>query len=289
MEQAETTLERQKRLAREQQPPTTSAKVFRWVKDIGNDRYIRKQVHKKWRSDTLANYSTKQVQYDSFSNEWDCSSQFDSDDESDGVGADYNEEDLFVDYNLANEACSAAPLASAALKSPSVNFGDDERWLPFASQVQTLSPGSTSVLDMYEEEIVETASIHFGYLPPLPARPKPPLLEASYQKNFLRILGLSWNADSPSLFNWPRILALVDFMEKLSSQVVISADEWDLSRENRACVAFNAVRFRLLAEVQGPNGPLFMLDLHEHATVKWTLTLTTAAHALLVCRLHPQF
>ncbi|KJA19630.1 hypothetical protein HYPSUDRAFT_122121, partial [Hypholoma sublateritium FD-334 SS-4] len=67
-----------------------------------------------------------------------------------------------------------------------------------------------------------------------------------------------------------------------------SADEWDLSRQNRACVAF-AARFQLLKEVQGPNGPLFMLDLNEHATVKWSLTLTTAAHALLVCRLHSGF
>ncbi|KJA19629.1 hypothetical protein HYPSUDRAFT_117799, partial [Hypholoma sublateritium FD-334 SS-4] len=82
MEQAETTLERQKRLARERQPPTTSAKVFRWVKDVESDGYIREQVSKKWRQDTLADYSAKQARYDSFANEWDCSSEFGSDDES---------------------------------------------------------------------------------------------------------------------------------------------------------------------------------------------------------------
>ncbi|KJA19412.1 hypothetical protein HYPSUDRAFT_113718, partial [Hypholoma sublateritium FD-334 SS-4] len=128
----------------------------------------------------------------------------------------------------------------------------------------------------------------FGYLPPLPVPLKTAVPETSRQKNFLRILGLSWNGSSSALFSRPRILALCDFIDKLSRQTSISTDEWDLSRENRASVAFTS-RFRLIKEVLGPDGPLFMLDLNEHATVKWILTLTTAAHALLVCRLHPQF
>ncbi len=186
------------------------------------------------------------------------------------------------------EACSATPMASKDWKS-SFDFGDEERWLPFTPQPQSLhSPLSVSYLDMYEEEIVGTASIFFGYLPPLPAPATPALLETSRQKHFLRTLGFSWNANSPSLFNRPRILALVDFIQKFSKQAVILVDEWDLSRGNRACVAF-AARFQLFREVEGPNGPLFMLHLREQATVKWTLTLTTATHALLVCRMHPQF
>ncbi len=103
MEQAETTLEKEKRVARERQPPTASAKVFCWVKDPESNGYIREQVSKKWRQDTLGGYSTKQARYDSFANEWDCSSEFGSDDESDSVTEDFEtEEDFFIDYDRAN-------------------------------------------------------------------------------------------------------------------------------------------------------------------------------------------
>ncbi|KJA13949.1 hypothetical protein HYPSUDRAFT_150974, partial [Hypholoma sublateritium FD-334 SS-4] len=84
LEITETASDKQKRLSREKKPPTQSAKVFRWVKDHTSERYIREQVSKKWRQDTLGDYSSNQIRYDSFSNEYDCSSQFGSDDESDG-------------------------------------------------------------------------------------------------------------------------------------------------------------------------------------------------------------
>ncbi|KJA26032.1 hypothetical protein HYPSUDRAFT_107106, partial [Hypholoma sublateritium FD-334 SS-4] len=79
IDQAETSLDKQKRLLRERRPPTKSAKVFYWTTDTTSDGYIRKQVSKKWREDTLGDYSTKQARYDSHFNEWDCSSQFGSD------------------------------------------------------------------------------------------------------------------------------------------------------------------------------------------------------------------
>ncbi|KJA23416.1 hypothetical protein HYPSUDRAFT_111787, partial [Hypholoma sublateritium FD-334 SS-4] len=84
IEHAETSLDKHKRLSREKRPPIKSAKVFYWVKDVTSDGYIRKQVSKKWHEDTLSDYSAKQIRYDSHFNEWDCSSEFGSDDESDG-------------------------------------------------------------------------------------------------------------------------------------------------------------------------------------------------------------
>ncbi|KJA13375.1 hypothetical protein HYPSUDRAFT_151668, partial [Hypholoma sublateritium FD-334 SS-4] len=83
MEQTETERQRQTRLDRARKPPTKSAKVFRWVKDDVTNIYIREQVSKKWREDTLGDYSAKQTRYDSFLNEYDCCSAFGSDDESD--------------------------------------------------------------------------------------------------------------------------------------------------------------------------------------------------------------
>ncbi len=62
----------------------------------------------------------------------------------------------------------------------------------------------------------------------------------------------------------------------------------DINRENRASVTL-LPRFKSIHEISGPKGPLFMFDFHERSTVKWNLTMTSAAHALLVCRLHPNF
>ena len=45
--------------------------------------YVREQVSKKWREHTLGDYSTNQVRYNPFLNEYDCCSQFGLDDESD--------------------------------------------------------------------------------------------------------------------------------------------------------------------------------------------------------------
>ncbi|KJA14962.1 hypothetical protein HYPSUDRAFT_121599, partial [Hypholoma sublateritium FD-334 SS-4] len=79
IEQTETSVDKQKRLARERQPPTKSAKVFHWIKVISGDGYVREQVPKKWREDTLGDYSSKQARYDPFFNEWDCCSELGSD------------------------------------------------------------------------------------------------------------------------------------------------------------------------------------------------------------------
>ncbi len=70
IELAETSLDKQKRLARENQPPTKSAKVFHWTKDISSNGYVREQVSKRWRQHTLGEYSSKQARYDSYLNEW---------------------------------------------------------------------------------------------------------------------------------------------------------------------------------------------------------------------------
>ncbi len=169
LEQTETTLERQKRLAREQQPPTASAKVFRWVKDIDSDGYVREQVSKRWRQDTLGGYSTKQTQYDAFANEWDCSSEFGSDDESQSAADEEfvdDHEENFVDYDRAEKEYSTIPLIASP--KPLLNLEDNEQWLPFASQPESLpgqAPTSSSYVDLYEEEIIETAGRYFGYLP----------------------------------------------------------------------------------------------------------------------------
>ncbi len=285
LEMTETTINKQKRLSREKKPPTQSAKVFRWVRDLTSDRYIREKVSKKWRQDTLADYSLKQTRYDSFSNEWDCSSQFGSDDESENGHEDPGtDEEIFVDYDEVNNIPSSSPTFQVGSRMDPISTEHDG-WFPFSS-----TPRSTDVQPadaIIEEELLETANIYFGYTGPIPLPSLPALTDLSRQKAFLHFFGFSWAQARTSLFSRPKILALHDFISRISSNRNISDDSWDLSRESRSCPAFTD-RFRYIREISGPNGPLFMLDLGERATVKWILTLTAAADALLVCRLHPQ-
>ncbi|KJA28283.1 hypothetical protein HYPSUDRAFT_197188 [Hypholoma sublateritium FD-334 SS-4] len=284
IEQAETPLEQHKRLSRERHPPTKSAKVFRWIKDVTGDGYIRTQVSKKWREDTLSDYSVKQAQYDSHFNEWDCSSELGSDDESDGLVDDDErpgEDIYFMDFDEVHLETLAPSIATAGPEENLGAFDDNEEWLPFCHQ-----PRDTAFhpsLDALEEEIMETASTYFGYTSPLPLTAFPPLKNEQRQKHILRYLGFSWNESTPVLFNRPRILALVDFIDRLSGTGDISSDEWDIDYKHRASVAFTE-RFQYILEILGPNGPLFMFNFHDRSTVKWKLAVTSATHALLVCQ-----
>ncbi len=284
LETTETASEKQKRLSRERKPPTHSAKVFRWVKDPASDCYIREQVSKKWRQDTLGDYSSNQTRYDSFSNEWDCSSQFGSDDElSDGESG--AEEDIFVDYDRVDDTHAGTPMIATGSCIDLGLIAHDQEWLQFSPTLQSMDAQQVDAI--VEAELMEAANTYFGYTGPLPLPPLPPITDPSRQKVFLRFFGFSWAQSRSSLFSRPQILVLANFIHRISSNGIISNDDWDLSRENRSCTAFME-RFRCIQEISGPNGPLFILNLGVNATVKWILTLTTAADALLVCRLHPK-
>ena len=59
----------QLRLSREKQPPTTSARVFEWIKNWEGE-YICEEVSRKDRSDVLGSYISDVTRYDAFMNEW---------------------------------------------------------------------------------------------------------------------------------------------------------------------------------------------------------------------------
>ncbi len=286
IQQTETSVEKEKRMARERQPPTKSAKVFHWSKDtLGS--YVRELVPKRWREDTLGEYCSKQVQYDSYFNEWDCCSELGSDDGMDDHGDNEGpeEESHFEDYDQLNVERLASQMTSTGLGDP---VDDNEDWLPFCYQPQDTAYCPS--IDGLEEEVLEEAHMYFGYISPLPPATLPAITNVQQQKHVMRFLGFSWATSFSALFNRPRILNLANFIDRMSAShpVVISMDEWDVNRENRASVTFMH-RFKAIVEISSPKGPLFMFNFHERSTVKWKLTVTSATHALLVCRLHSDF
>ncbi len=199
IEQTETSVEKEKRLARERQPPTKSAKVFHWTKDtLGS--YVRELVPKRWREDTLGEYCSKQTQYDSYLNEWDCCSELGSDDGMDDHGDNEGpeEESHFEDYDQLNVERLALQMTSTGVDDP---VDDNEDWLPFCYQPQDTAYCPS--IDGLEEEVLEEAHMYFGYISPLPPVTLPAITDVQQQKHVMRFLGFSWTASFSALFNRP--------------------------------------------------------------------------------------
>ncbi|TEB26771.1 hypothetical protein FA13DRAFT_1635606 [Coprinellus micaceus] len=74
----ETPLQRQRRLNRMREPPTSSTPVFEWELDPQSnvDVWIRVPIPAKWRAETLMDYGEAQKRYDPFYNEWDLWTEF---------------------------------------------------------------------------------------------------------------------------------------------------------------------------------------------------------------------
>ncbi len=166
IESAETSVDKQKRLARENQPPTKSAKVFHWIKDISSNGYVREQVSKRWRQHTLGEYSSKQVRYDSYYNEWDCCSELGSDDEEDDHD---NEESLeedtpFEDYDQISAEQFAPQKTAIGSDSHLDHIDDTEETPPICHQPQDAS--FCPSVDGLEEEALEVAHHILGLYPP---------------------------------------------------------------------------------------------------------------------------
>lgn len=66
---------RRTREQREQNPPIVGAKVFTWEVDKSG-HLVRELVDLRDRVETLAPYSSDQIRYDAFANEYDCCREF---------------------------------------------------------------------------------------------------------------------------------------------------------------------------------------------------------------------
>ncbi len=164
IEQAETSVDKQKRLQREKQPPAKSAKVFHWAKDSSGNGYVREQVSKKWRQDILGQYSSNQSQYDSYFNEWDCCSELGSDDELEEE-EESSEDTLFEDYdemNVESPVTQTTPIGLDVHLDPD---GDNEEGPPCYSQPEDAAYSPS--IDGLEEEVLEEAHIYYGFILPI--------------------------------------------------------------------------------------------------------------------------
>ena len=273
----ETPQEKQIRLSRLLNPPKVSAKVFEWVED--DDGVLRRQaVSKKMRDDILDFYKDK-IHYDPIENEYDCCEEYNSGATGEPVGDD--DDDLFwcgndVETNQGDINRSPCP------RVPSPDVEIDDSWT--MRSVEGSDPRSP---DNFIAEVHRILFLHFGYTPliPVPTFHSPVLKTESDRQRFVRFFGILWQDYLSSACQTPQISAASTFVTKLCTKhSSISSDQWDLHKNNRQSIFLSARLKALRCVGQG----LFMFDFKDRSTVKWKLTLKTASHALLVCRLDLQ-
>jgi hypothetical protein len=278
----ETPQQQQVRLARLRNPPKISAKVFEWIED-DNGNLCRQAVSKKMREDTLDSYLASQIYYDPIENEYDCCIEHDSGAPGGPMDDDDDDDDDFfwsgndVDVNRADNN----GILPARDPSPDVDINDS--W-----NTQSAEAPDPKSSDNFIAEVHRILFLHFGYTPliPVPTLPKPVLETESDRRRFTRFLGIGWQNHLIPAFETPQLSAAATFVGRIHTKgSSISADEWDLSRENRQSILCSPRLKSLRCIGQG----LFMFDFKDRSTVKWKLTVTTASHALLVCRLDSKF
>lgn len=276
----ETPQQQQVRLQRLRNPPKVSAKVFEWVVD-DDGALVREAVPKKMREDVLGNYPDRQIYYDPIENEYDCCEEYDSGvpgesfDDNDSDYGDFSWGDNDVDVGRLDDD----RLLSARAPSPDIEIEDS--WHSSTATFDPMSP------ENFTAEVHRILYLYFGYTPniPVPRYQNPVLKSEIEMRRFVRFLGITWDHLPLALLGTDQISAAATFVNQISTKgSSISADVWDLHRENRQSIFFSA-RLKAVRPV-GEN--LFMFDFDKHSTVKWKLTVTTPAHTLLLCRLDAQ-
>jgi hypothetical protein len=205
---------RQIRLDRQRMPPTSSAKVFEWLKNVKDPtRWDRTPVLKKERQDILDYYGSQQKRYDAWENEWDCCELFgpldpDQEVDYDDLCAGHDE----TDPNK-NAACPPPPVEGFA--DVSEDNSDD---IPSSSPLQVRA-------------VAEILSIHYGFVPPLSLSASPTSIDEIQQNKFLRSIGHT-HSDG-SLFSSNLGSQAIRFVQTLVNRHRPSADSWDLDHTNR--------------------------------------------------------
>jgi hypothetical protein len=243
-------------------PPTSSAKVFEWLKNVKDPtRWDRTPVLKKERQDILDYYGSQQKRYDAWENEWDCCELFgpldpDQEVDYDDLCAGHDE----TDPNK-NAACPPPPVEGFA--DVSEDNSDD---IPSSSPLQVRA-------------VAEILSIHYGFVPPLSLSASPTSIDEIQQNKFLRSIGHT-HSDG-SLFSSNLGSQAIRFVQTLVNRHRPSADSWDLDHTNRKAL-ISVPRLKYLRRI---GDELLMLDLKHRSSVPWKLAVTCAADALLICRL----
>ena len=266
--ETETDEQRQIRLNRERQPPTTNTTVYKWVQSEDDpSQRIRERVSKRWNNDMLAEYGTR-CRYNSFDNEWDLCSEFSgdgSDDDDDSMCAEDYEYpvEATLDENTTDEYIDSNPLnrsPSPVLDEPSHDIGASQN-------------------DLRETSII--LADHYGFVPPLADLPTTPD-SCQKWKRYRKFLGLK-EQDVNTVSSLEQ--AAINFVESLINGRP-GQHEWDLCDKNWKALASSARIFSVAeSNARSSRVPqIFVLSSPRSSSCNWVLGLERAADLVFAFR-----
>ena len=313
---SETPPNRQRRLDREQNPPTVNTKVYVWSR--GSDGKFERQIMVKQDNDeTLSHYRTSQKVYNSFWNEWDCCYSFvDSSaaemEEANWVDSDEEDLDLpvapivpfetmpaqttsgtpssnpptvppslpTVTYLDLPEVPVAAPSASnpppTTHPTPPTVEQAVTRWVPHFR-----APDRAHTYDVQTYPATEILHHFYGFVPPIPVPRRHPRHATLSEKDY-RLFAAIVNEDRlDEGFRDSTIMQYChDFVKGLQKNATPPNVLFDLAIGNPKCIrGVDHVRF-----LRKRGTDLISLVLPA-PNVPWDLTVTNAIDALFLCRL----
>lgn len=265
----ETEQQKEVRLSRERQPPTSSAGVYEW--EMGLDgQYQRVPVPARMRAEVLEDYGRDQKVYNSFMNEWDCAYE---------MGQKHVDE-LEAEWLEDDDMEPILPLA------PHSEFPSNDTY-PSSPQPYRLAP-SVSVWelesDVHKFEAISILHEYYGFVPPLP--PAVNLnrreIDSEARLKYTKIIGMTRIDDA--YFSSPVAVHAIRFLDCMVRKTDPENDLWDLAPGNRLSIT-GCQRIAHLKQIE----PFYVFDFGQSATVPWMLAVERADVALLVCRLDKHF
>lgn len=325
-EQAMKTETENQRLARESRtrnPPTVSAKVFVWEEDYNDPlKLVRVSVTKVAREVTLTSFSADEKIYDPFYNEWDCCEDLGDDPNNDNEeewGAMMHHPAHATGLNTAVDTTSS----DFALAAANLNYAVGGAGLDTAVDTipldelppphpRALTPPPTSALisdgqplrhlhiapvtannldqmcDAWQEETLEVLQTVYGYLAPLPFPGYLSPVTVNDAKRLLRNIGDSFTDVEAFYPHRPVTRLAHEYTMSITSPSACVPPQMDIHPDSRmplrSMQRVRNVRFVYTGSLEEDR--LYMFDFGSDAQVPWHLTLSSATHAALVCRLN---
>lgn len=195
-------------------------------------------------------------------------------------------------YTLPNEI-----LSESLVQNPDVlqsvwhptPLDDAADWIPaMLPMILDTSSSQARRDEILEEEILRTGYLMYGFAPQGAAEHQhvPALCDQKQKKALMQILGFRWHADHEKALETARISYFSDFLDRLGVKKSIPHLDWDLGEAHINSVAllsrFSTIR---IVDVHPGDAKLYMFEGDNKSPVKWNLAMTTAAHAIMVCRL----
>ena len=274
----ETPSQRQARENRERKPPTERTKVFMW-KRTESGEYRRESFYQAENETFLSNYGKNQKVYDSFSNEWDCCSEFGEmaeDDVDDADIDDVDDDDIDEDFE---DFSATSPPSDAPVTDPP---------MPAVSQPAVVDrsfsvarPAKIS-FDWQDFETSKLLYEFYGFVTPLPPPTRPSSIGQGERGLISTVVGLT--RDDSEFFASPLASFAYEFLRSLDSSDTVKNSSWDLASGNRMSIADSQL-FRRMRVVGSGAEKWYIFDFKEVATVPWMVALPNVVDALYVCRL----